>query len=140
MTPAEAFVAKLDGVQGRGPRYRAICPAHESKHRTRSLAVAEAEDGRVLLKCFTGCSVDQIVGAVGMTLDDLFPPKPVGEKKRERRPFSPREVALALERELHVAWVLLQDIGGGKVIGKGDRARAKVCAERCAALLRELTA
>lgn len=140
MTPAETFVSKLDGVQGRGPRWRAICPAHESKHRTRSLAVAEADDGRVLVKCFAGCSIDQIVGAVGMSIEDLFPPRDVGEKKRERRPFSPREIALALERELTVAWVLLGDIGAGKVIGKSDRERAKVCAERCAAMLLELTA
>ena len=139
MTPAETFVSKLDGVQGRGPRWRAICPAHESKHRTRSLAVAEADDGRVLVKCFAGCSIDQIVGAVGMSIEDLFPPRDVGEKKRERRLFSPREIALALERELMVAWVLLGDIGSGKVIVKSDRERAKVCAERCAAMLRELT-
>lgn len=137
---AEAFISKLEGVQGRSPRWRAICPAHGSRHKTRSLAVAEADDGRVLVKCFAGCGIDQIVGAVGLSIEDLFPEKSPGDVKRERRPFSARTVVQALERELAVAWVLLQDVGSGKAIGKTDRERAKVCAERCAALIRELTA
>jgi hypothetical protein len=40
--------------------------------------VAEGDDGRVLLKCFAGCPVEQIVEALGLTLADLFPPKARG--------------------------------------------------------------
>ncbi len=140
MSVSDAFIGKLDGVQGRGPKWRAICPAHESKHKSRTLAVAEADDGRVLVKCFAGCSIDQIVGAVGMTIDDLFPPRNVGEKPRSRRPWSARDVAIALEREAAVAWVILSDLAAGRPISRSDRERAGVAAERCAALLQELTA
>lgn len=137
---ADKLISRLDGVQGRGPKWRAICPAHASKHKTRSLSVFEADDGRVLVKCFAGCSVDQIVGAVGLHLEDLFPPREIGDKPRIKKPWSSREVAQALEHELSVAWVILGDVASGRQIGRTDRARAKVAADRCAAMLRELTA
>lgn len=134
----DALISCLAGVQGRGPRWRAICPAHESKHHTRSLAVLEADDGRVLLKCHAGCSVEAIVSAVGLELSDLFPPRPTDHAPRVKRPWSVREVARALEQETMICWVLLADIAGGKVIAKSDRERARTAAERAAALMQEL--
>ncbi len=37
-----------------------------------SLHVSEGDDGRALLRCFAGCSPEAIVGAMGLTLADLF--------------------------------------------------------------------
>jgi hypothetical protein len=135
---ADKLLSRLDGVQGRGPRWRAICPAHESRHRTRTLAVFEADDGRVLVKCHAGCEVSAIVGALGLDLTDLFPPKPVDHAPRVRKPWAARDVVAALRAETMVGWVLLTDIANGKVLTKGDRERAKVAAERAAHLMREL--
>jgi hypothetical protein len=135
---ADGLLAKLQGVQGKGPRWRAVCPAHESKHHTRSLAVFEAEDGRVLVKCHAGCSVEAIVTAIGMDLSDLFPPRAADHAPRVRKPWSVREVARALEQETMICWVLLTDIASGKVIARGDRERAKLAASRAAALMQEL--
>lgn len=135
---ADKLLSRLDGVQGRGPRWRAICPAHESRHRTRTLAVFEADDGRVLVKCHAGCDVSAIVGALGLDLTDLFPPKPVDHAPRVRKPWAARDVVAALRAETMVGWVLLTDIANGKVLTKGDRERAKVAAERAAHLMREL--
>lgn len=135
---ADKLLSRLDGVQGRGPRWRAICPAHESRHRTRTLAVFEADDGRVLVKCHAGCDVSAIVGALGLDLADLFPPKPVDHAPRVRKPWAARDVVAALRAETMVGWVLLTDIANGKVLTKGDRERAKVAAERAAHLMREL--
>jgi hypothetical protein len=134
------LLGKLDGVQGRGPRWRAICPAHESKHRTRSLAVFEADDGRVLLKCHAGCEVDAIVRAVGLDLGDLFPPRVDDDQRgpRVRKPFSERDAVRALAHELRVAWVVLADLAGGRPITDVDRIRAGVARERCEALIQEL--
>ncbi len=135
---ADKLLSRLDGVQGRGPRWRAICPAHESRHRTRTLAVFEADDGRVLVKCHAGCDVSAIVGALGLDLTDLFPPKPVDHAPKVRKPWAARDVVAALRAETMVGWVLLTDIANGKVLTKGDRERAKVAAERAAHLMREL--
>jgi hypothetical protein len=70
---AAALLERLDGVRRTGPgTWRARCPSHGSKSLT--LAIREADDGKVLLKCFAECSVDEVVGAVGLKLEDLFPP------------------------------------------------------------------
>lgn len=65
------FLARLDGVKKHGDRYTAKCPAHDDH--TPSLSIREGADGRILLHCFAGCSVDQIVGAMGLKIVDLFP-------------------------------------------------------------------
>lgn len=65
------FLARLDGVKRHGDRYTAKCPAHDDH--TPSLSIREGSDGRILLHCFAGCSVDQVVGAMGLKIVDLFP-------------------------------------------------------------------
>lgn len=141
MSQADALIGRLDGVQGKGPKWRAICPGHASKHKTRSLAIAETDDGRVLLRCFAGCDVESILRAVGMQLADLFPPRDLGDHvPRVRKPWSPRDVARALEHELTVAWVVLRDMANGRAISATDRKRAALAADRCEAMLQELCA
>ena len=69
----ESFIKRLDMVRqdGSGARqWTARCPAHDD--RKPSLSISEGEDGRILLKCHAGCSTEQIVGAIGLTLGDLF--------------------------------------------------------------------
>lgn len=63
-------VTKKSPVQS-GNGWKACCPAHDDK--TPSLSVTEAEDGRVLLKCFAGCSTNSVLAALGLTTGDLFP-------------------------------------------------------------------
>ena len=135
-----ALLGKLDGLQGRGPAWRAICPAHESRHRTRTLAVRDGGDGRILIHCHAGCAVDAIVGALGMDLADLMPPRAddLDRPPREKRPWSARDVARSLEHEAAIAWLVLIDLRDGRVISAGDRKRAGLAAERCADLMREL--
>ena len=51
--------------------WEARCPAHADK--TPSLSINEGADGRVLLHCFAGCSVEAITGALGLKKADLMP-------------------------------------------------------------------
>src|SRR3990167_5768470 len=56
------------------------CPSHADKNP--SLAVDEA-DGKVLLKCFAGCSVEAITQAAGMDQASLFThPSPLPSSER----------------------------------------------------------
>jgi len=123
---ANLLLSRLQGVQGRGPRWRAICPAHESKHATRSLAIFEAEDGRLLIHCFAGCGVQETVDALGMELSDLFPPRIVDDHRRLpiRKPWRLSDLVSALRGELVVALVILSDVKNGLALGATDRARA----------------
>lgn len=68
----DRILPKLRRVRVLGSeKYIACCPAHQDS--TPSLSLCLAGDGRVLLKCFAGCDADSIVGALGLSLADLFP-------------------------------------------------------------------
>lgn len=136
---AERLLQKLASVKRTGPgRWSACCPAHESKSQA-SLSLRELDDGRVLIHCFGGCSVEEIVGAAGLQITDLFPPRQEGDRRpRERRPFLASDAIRALRRELHVAWLLLADVAAGKVLNDFDRKRAGIARDRCVALISEL--
>jgi hypothetical protein len=71
MTPIEDVLSRLSAVKKRGEQYTARCPAHHDK--TPSLSVKEGRDGRVLMFCHAGCTLDEIVRALGLRLSDLFP-------------------------------------------------------------------
>lgn len=71
MTPLEHLLARLEGVRRSGAGYTARCPAHDD--RSPSLSMCEGGDGRVLLRCFAGCSAREIVTALGLGMRDLFP-------------------------------------------------------------------
>ena len=46
------------------------CPAHDD--RNPSLSIATGRDGRVLLRCFAGCSTEAILDSLGLRWGDLF--------------------------------------------------------------------
>ena len=50
----------------------ARCPAHDDS--TASLSVKEGREGRVLLKCHTGCAFEEIVAALDLEESDAFEP------------------------------------------------------------------
>src|SRR5438874_8564552 len=64
-------LAHLKGVRPSLRGWKACCPAHAD--REPSLSIGLGEQGQVLLKCFAGCSLERIVEAMGLTLQDLFP-------------------------------------------------------------------
>lgn len=74
MTVAE-LTQRLKAKTSNG-HWIARCPAHDD--REPSLQISEGADGRVLLKCFAGCSVDEITQALGIATRDLFPLKEGG--------------------------------------------------------------
>lgn len=95
---ADSLLAQLRKVRRTGPgQWTACCSAHEDK--SPSLGIRELEDGRVLVHCFGGCSVEDVLGAVGMTFDDLFPPKPIGDHKAISRPFPATDVLKLIARD-----------------------------------------
>src|SRR5450755_1781781 len=52
-------------------QWTARCPAHTDH--TPSLSIGIGKDGRVLLRCHAGCSTEDIVRAIGLTMADLSP-------------------------------------------------------------------
>ena len=133
MSAVENFINRLDKVKGRNGSWTACCPAHEDK--SPSLSVREGEDGRVLVHCFGGCSVDQIVGAVGMDINDLFPPKREWSQQTTTvKAMKPRFYASDLMRiisfEALVVSICAYDMSQGKKLSEGDRERMKLSQQR----------
>lgn len=73
----EAVLDRLTNVKRGDGKATARCPAHED--RANSLSIATGEDGRVLLHCFAGCSVEQITRTIDLQPRDLFAKSRRGE-------------------------------------------------------------
>lgn len=125
----DAILSRLEKVKrtGRGS-WLACCPAHED--RTPSLTLREADDGRILVHCFGGCSFESISSAVGVELDAWFPKKPLEHVRPERRPFPAADVLAALADEVLIVWVLAEDMAQGKPMSEEDRKRLNVAIGR----------
>jgi hypothetical protein len=134
MTPAERFVSRLGKVRGRNGSWTAQCPAHEDK--SPSLSVRETEDGLVLVHCFGGCAVHDVVGAVGMDMNDLFPPDdkrreyPVEGNKSLKPAFYASDLMRIISFEALVVAICAYDMSQGKKLSEGDRERMKLSQQR----------
>jgi len=64
------------------------CPGHRDDKP--SLSVGEGTDGRVLVRCFAGCSPEAITAALGLTVRDLFTGAPGSRAVHPWRPLPPR--------------------------------------------------
>jgi hypothetical protein len=126
---------KLEKVKGSKGRWVACCPAHLD--RSPSLAITETDDGRILLKCFAGCSAQQVVEAVGMDLTDLFPNdnnldrlKANHINKPVRRPFYASDLLKIIQFEALLTSVAAFDLSEGRQVSEVDRKRLKTAVSR----------
>lgn len=126
---ADALLAHLENVKRTGEgRWLARCPAHED--RRASLAVRELGDGRVLAHCFAGCSINEVLGAVGLEMSALFPEKITIDGKPERRPFPASDVLRAVSSETMIVSLAALDLAKGRPLSDTDMERLKLAASR----------
>jgi hypothetical protein len=75
VNPVETMLDALEraggGPKQSGTSWSARCPAHEDQNA--SLSVSEGHDGRVLVKCHAGCTLEAILAVLELKLADLFP-------------------------------------------------------------------
>lgn len=69
MMKFEVLVSRLDVVRRFANDVQARCPAHEDKHASLHVTL---KDGKILIRCFAGCTVEDVVAARGMSMADLF--------------------------------------------------------------------
>jgi hypothetical protein len=134
MTPVELLLSRLQKVKGRNGSWTACCPAHNDKGP--SLAIREADDGRVLLHCFAGCETLSVVQAVGMDMTDLFPSDnkrrdyPVEGKPKLKPAFYASDLIRILAFEALVVSICASDMRKGKTLSDQDNERLKVAQQR----------
>lgn len=139
MTPIDNTLSRLEKVRQRQPgQYSARCPAHADKGP--SLSVRETPEGSVLLHCFAGCEVSEIVAAMGLELHDLFPPQDkltTAPKKIANLLTAGQALELLAQESLFVA-VAISNYFHGVTLTQKDINRLTTAAGRIG-LLREQT-
>ena len=118
---ADLLLSRLKKVRKSGlGEWTACCPAHDD--RSPSLAVKQTDDGRVLVKCFAGCSFEEIASAAGVTLADLAPDATIDTRVRPL-PFSPSTALRALAFNAQVVAIAASDMAQGKPLSVEDKDR-----------------
>jgi len=104
-------------VTGSG-EWVACCPAHDD--RSPSLAIKDNGDGRILVHCFAGCAVEDVLGSVGMILSDLMPEKALDHRVK-RIPFNPRTVLEANAFNSLIVAIAASDMAKGKTLTTDEK-------------------
>ena len=129
-SPRELILQNLENVREVGPyKWSAKCLCHDSKSGS-SLRIRELDDGRILLHDFGGCSVGEILGALGLEFSDLYPKTADYHLPKVRKPWNAGDVLNALAFEVLVAVQYANAMAAGEVLGETARARLVACASR----------
>lgn len=123
----ENLLSRLTKVKGRNGSWTACCPAHEDK--SPSLAITE-RDGKVLVHCFGGCSVQDVIGAVGMDMTELFPPSEPKYQPQPRTKFFASDLLRVIAMEASIVSICAYDMAKGKQLPAPDLARMQLAYQR----------
>jgi len=128
------FLSYLDQARSNGQnKWQARCPGHDDK--SPSLAIKEADNGNILLHCFAGCTTDEIVGALGLKMNDLF----ADDKPYTKAPGKPRrKLEQALMHELFVLHIAINSRLERKPIHEYDKDRELLSVKRITALIKDI--
>ena len=130
-SPLENILDRVEKPRQRQPgQFSARCPAHEDKDP--SLSIRETPEGAVLLHCFAGCNVREIVGSMGLEVRDLFAPEeqPTGTPKRTPKFLTASQALDLLHDEAHLIAVCAGNIAYGVELTDADRKRVLKAAGR----------
>ena len=119
MSNISTLLARLEAVrQTTTGKWLARCPAHADHDP--SLSIRLTDDGVVLLHCFAGCEVSAILGAVGLTPTDLFPPKIRTSTPVSRPSLTASDLATLLREPLATVFLFSCDRERGALARTGD--------------------
>jgi hypothetical protein len=129
----DLVLTRLQKVRKSGAEWQALCPAHNDKHP--SLSVTPG-DGKILLYCHAGCTLEAIIAALGLEAHQLF------DGGRAPRLIAAGVSLLDVRKQLHHELIVLSLIIGDRIEGKEinhrDRQRESVALRRVRAGLEAL--
>lgn len=124
----EKLLASLDKVRKTGSdSWLACCPAHKDK--SPSLSVSYTSDGVVLIHCFAGCDTREVLSAVNMSFEELYPPRTAHAVKGKRRPISAADILRAIQFEALIVVVAGRMMLAGD-LNESDQKRTVLAMER----------
>lgn len=135
----DTLLARLDDPKPNGrDRWRCACPVCGGRNRS-TLSIGVGDTGAVLLRCWKeGCSPEQIAHAVGLELEDLFPPREThGAPLKRRRLITAGQALEVLDSEATLLVLCASDMAKGEAV---DRDRLLTAAARIAMIRDEVRA
>ena len=143
IAPIDAVLSRLAPFKLREngrDRWRACCPAHGGKNPS-ALSVAIGSTGAVMLKCWHGCSADEVAGALGLELSDLFPPREThGAPHKRRALLSAAQCLEVVAFETMLVGTAAFNLANGHALTADDLQRLGVACGRIQALAAEVRA
>jgi hypothetical protein len=102
-------------------KWLACCPAHNDK--SPSLAIKQTDNGKILIYCFAGCQVTDIVAAVGLELSDLMPNDPTYKKGSKPPVFNKYELFDRVVFEAIILSLAIRQLLNGETLEQSDLSR-----------------
>ncbi len=145
--PIDLVLGKLEPFRLRefaADRWRACCPGHGGTNPS-ALSVGVGDNGAVLLRCWHGCSVEQVAAGLGLDLADLFPARPQAPGHgtapiKRRRLLTAGQALELLEFETSLTVLCATDMARGDALDEATRERLKKAAARITMMREEVTA
>ena len=136
--PIDVVLSRLDDPKPNGrDRWRSRCPACGGNKS--ALSVGIGNDDAVLIQCFKGCEVAAVVDAMGLRLQDLFPPKLTGSPPLQRRGMLTAGQALdVIARECLLTWTAAFNLANGHALTEMDLEQLMIASRRIQALALEV--
>jgi len=130
------LLSRLDNVKPNGSgKWLACCPAHPDK--SPSLAIKEI-DGKILIHCFAGCPVTDIVSAIGLELSDLMPDNPTYQKGAKPPRFNKYELFDRLAFESVILSLAIRQLLNGEILEQSDLSRVLLAESTINGIVREV--
>ena len=129
MSKVDLVLNKLERVKKISPdEWVASSPTRSD--RTPSLYIKENPNGQILLHDFGGSSAEEICGAIGVDMEDLFPDSANRLTKNPRYRFNAHNVLASMRNEVLIVSLCAIDIVAGKTITEEDKERVLLASQR----------
>ena len=127
----DALLSRLERVKPTSAStWIASAPTRDDRHP--SMTIRLLDDGRILLHDHGGDSVEEILSAIGLTFDSLFPDSvdPLTHHHPERRPFNCADTLRAVGFEALLVGVAASAVATGEPLSVADRDRLMLAVSR----------
>jgi hypothetical protein len=137
MIEIEKLISCLNKSKKTGEnKWLACCPAHDD--RNPSLAIKYV-DNKILLHCFAGCGIEEIVNAIGLEMADLMPDKPTRNSKHSAPPkFNKYELFDKVISECSILCVAIRHYKKGVILSSDDLARVQQAEQTIDDIIKEV--
>jgi hypothetical protein len=133
----DSILSKLDKVKSTGNgKWLARCPAHNDK--SPSLGIKQTEDGKILIHCFAGCAVTDVIAAIGLELSDLMPENPTYQKGTKPPRFNKYELFNRLAFESIILSLAVRQLLNLEGLDEADLVRVLLAEDTINRIFREV--